>query len=1017
MEQYRPKIKLISASAGTGKTYSLIQEISRVLEHTDPSKVVAITFTRAATKDIRSRVHKKFSSTGIKNADDMNINTIHGFFAGILREQSIYFKHSADFKMLEEFDQRALFKKIASEVMIKKVADPVYEKFFAGYDFENVLEMLQKIENRYALIRDKLNTDIKTLLEQEKKAEYQKLQELISCDFIEAVAEPILTFKASSDEDKIEIKRQSVLGILPGLTELLENVRKSKDDFNSFYNAASLFKKMPSCAPGSGGKKEYWDKEQLEKVKAALKSLNTIRENVVKKYRLGEEWIIKQAAENRKIFFELFIDVHKEYENKRKELDALSFNDIERLTYDLVTKNPKVAQYYREKYDYIFVDEFQDTNFMQRNVLFEIAKQLFLVGDAKQSIYRFRNADVRVFIDTQNRCAKDEIEELTHNRRCLCKIIETVNKAFPEIFDYTHSAKRQDFEADYLRFEFGREEDIEKPGVVRFINAPSENPHPYSFNHKLEAEIALDIINKGIEEGKNYRDFALLFRVSNHMSEFEKLFREAGIPFVVYGGGSRYDLLSSLRSLFNLIIDPYDDHSMLEVLKLPYFYTSDEDIYKLKNGKEHIWEGLTTEFIKKFILDMRKIKDRGAFAEFVAEVLRISKFIPSASLVFTGQDIGAEEYILRAAKHVESEGEGIEYFMDYIYSRRTEDVGIEIDAVKLMTVHASKGLEFNSVIIPCLDHKPKGARDNIVISDDGEVAVKLSDDESNRKFNTVFYHNIKDYEAEADTAESKRTFYVAMTRARNELYMISDFSKGKGMCDKRWVDWLSGIFASDVEDYIFSSERIKALSKRKVIRTSPELVGEAPSVKYEVFRRYTVSAIRERVAGVKRVERSDDEEDTRNPKTRLGNIIHSVLENWDDKDAVAKIYERVGSDAAGHTAIIINDFVSSELGKKLLSAPKHLSEHSFAVKINNDIVSGRIDRLNIYDDHVWVVDYKSSVDEKELDGYKAQLACYLCFAESMFKGKKIMGSIIDVSQNREYVFDIEKLRPWIKDLL
>ncbi|MFH1222860.1 MAG: UvrD-helicase domain-containing protein, partial [Pseudomonadota bacterium] len=904
MERFKPKIKLISASAGTGKTYTLIEEISRVLKDTAPSKIAAITFTRAATRDIRSRVHEKFPSDVV---NEININTIHGFFAGILREQSVYFKHSSDFKILEDFDQKMLFKRTASQLLLTKVSDAVYEKFFAEYNFENVLFMLEKMEGHYAIVRDKLNADIKTLIEQEIKAGYEKLKSLIPDDFNEAVVSPILNFKASSSEDKLEVIRKDAL---PHISELAKHFAelKSKDyDRDCFYRTSSLLKEITTSAPGESGSVKNWDsKDQLEKVKYALKTLNALRKEAVDELRIGEEWLIKEAAENRKIFFELFKLVHSEYERRKKEMDALTYNDIELLTHDLVSKNTKVAEYYREKYDHIFVDEFQDTNIMQKDVLFAISKQLFLVGDAKQSIYRFRNADVRVFIGAQNECSDQELEELKKNRRCLNKIIDTVNKAFPQIFSRTHSGKRRDFEADYLEFKSGRED--KSAGCVEFIKAPSQSKHPNSFNHELEAEIALDIIKKGLASGKTYKDFAILFRISSHMSEFEKLFRQKGVPFIVYGGESRHDLLSGIRSLFSVILNPHDDHSMLEVLKQPYFYTSDEEIYKLKGKNGDIWNGLTTHPVKGFITEMRKIKDRGGFAEFVADVLRASKFIPSASLVFTGQDAGAEEAILRAAKHVESVGEGLEYFLDFIYGMKSDEIGTQIEAVKLMTVHASKGLEFNSVIIPSLDYAPKGAKDTIVISDDGEVAVKLGDYETNKKINTVFYHNIKDYEKEADTAESKRLFYVAMTRARNELYLLSDFEKGAGLEGTRWVDWISEIFKEDVKNYSGLEEQQQDIIRRKVIRTVSGAEDLIPLREYSVLKRYTVSAIKEKVSGVRPKGRLNDDQERPDPKTRLGNIIHSVLENWNDKDAVKSIYERIG-DNEERTSYIINNFV------------------------------------------------------------------------------------------------------------
>ena len=185
-----------------------------------------------------------------------------------------------------------------------------------------------------------------------------------------------------------------------------------------------------------------------------------------------------------------------------------------------------------------------------------------------------------------------------------------------------------------------------------------------------------------------------------------------------------------------------------------------------------------------------------------------------------------------------------------------------------------------------------------------------------------------------------------------------------------------------------------------MVRTGPAactLVETQPPI----LRRCSVSYIRDLARGSYDHSQTEGSRDAR---IREGNIIHSILENWNDGDAVDRIYGDMGKDAAAHLIPVIDSFVTSELGKKLLSAKEYLSEHSFAFKEGAMIISGRIDRINIYDDHVWVVDYKRSTNEKELEGYKAQLACYLKFAERAFPGKKVTGSIIDITECREYAF-------------
>lgn len=977
MEQFEPKLKLISASAGTGKTYTMIQEITKALEHTEPEKIVAITFTRAATRDIRNKV---------KELGELNVNTIHGFFAGLLREQSIYFKQSANFKILEEFDEAKLFRDSAASVMLKRIGSEPDEAFFAEYEFSNIIDMLLKLEKHYAVIKDKIITDLKELIEEEKRAEYQRMVELMPHDLEEEIIKPLNSRHANDDTDDLEILRKEICRI----AKKLKPLSGQKD----FHHNIEVLKELPDYDNKNKGKAKNWDSNEEKKIVLdAAKALNDLRRGV-KEDRLGEIWVVEEAARYRKQFFDLFLEAHAHYEKRKAELDLLSYNDIEVLTHKLVKENKKVADYYRDKFDYIFVDEFQDTNKMQSDVLFQIGKNIFVVGDAKQSIYRFRNADVRVFMETQAKCSKEELEELKTNWRCLPKIVEAVNTAFPQIFGHSHSEHgRQDFEAEYLSFEPKRNDG---EGLVRFINAPSPSKHYKAFNHELEAKIALDIINKGLSEGKNYDDFALLFRSSNHMLEFEKLFRDKGLPFVVFGGESRKDLLSSLRCLFNIILNPNDDTSMFEVLKLPAFYTSEKDLYKIRKEELSIWEVLDDKHpVKELVNRMRAKKDHGSFTEFVAEVLRVSRFIPSASLIFTGQDSGAEEAILRAAMHVESEGEGIEYFLDFLFSMKNQDAGTKSNAVKLMTVHASKGLEFNTVIIPCLDNDPNPAKDSIVLSDDGSMAVKLGDEDSNKKLNTVLYQRIKDYEEEADLAESKRLLYVAMTRAKDSLYLISDLNKSKsGLNGKRWVDWISKVFSDRIEEYSLQEERSLDAPRIKVVRAKDTNLPSSLEEAKKIPTRFSVSYLRDQFI------KYDNKKSV--GELGLGTIIHSILEHWDDREQVEAIYKRIGPDAAMNISKVVDDFTASELGKKIFSAPKTLCEYPFAVLEEGDIISGRIDRINIYDDHVWVLDYKTFVNEEDLKGYKTQIDCYVKFARKAFPGKEVRASIVDVSGCKEY---------------
>ena len=159
-------------------------------------------------------------------------------------------------------------------------------------------------------------------------------------------------------------------------------------------------------------------------------------------------------------------------------------------------------------------------------------------------------------------------------------------------------------------------------------------------------------------------------------------------------------------------------------------------------------------------------------------------------------------------------------------------------------------------------------------------------------------------------------------------------------------------------------------------------------------RRYSVSFIRDSLIQYDKKRSSEI--------VGIGTIIHSLLENFDNKDELARIYSTVQEEAKIKISSVIEDFVNSDLGQRIFSAKDYLCEHSFIVKDQNKILSGRIDRINIYENSVWVLDYKTSVDEKELPAYQAQIACYVKFAEKAFPNKKVLASIVDVTACEEY---------------
>ena len=173
-----------------------------------------------------------------------------------------------------------------------------------------------------------------------------------------------------------------------------------------------------------------------------------------------------------------------------------------------------------------------------------------------------------------------------------------------------------------------------------------------------------------------------------------------------------------------------------------------------------------------------------------------------------------------------------------------------------------------------------------------------------------------------------------------------------------------------------------------VVRTVVADIQE--SEKKNLLKRWTVSQIKEALT-----KKTEDFENF--GELGVGSLVHSALEFWHDQDFI--------QDVRSVKAIVTN-FAASDIGNKILCAKDFLTEHSFSIKIKGNIVSGRIDRINVYDDHVWIIDYKTGIKPEEIDAYKAQVACYLFFAEAKFKGKKVKGSVVDVLECKEYLVEV-----------
>lgn len=745
------------------------------------------------------------------------------------------------------------------------------------------------------------------------------------------------------------------------------------------------------------------------------------------------------------------------YKKKKLERHLIDYDDLELMAYEAITKNPEwqnILFSFDEHTDHLLIDEFQDTSTLQWKIIDKLTEEwrsgigakiesgirptIFLVGDDKQSIYAFRGANVEIFKQAKERLAewlKKEYYfiEVKENYRSLPTIVDFVNRLFerimtPELVDKPGAVKYSPFKSERSGNGEVRLSIIESTGNIRE-------------DRKREAlyiaSTIIDISNRlEIYEGKKtrkprYADMAILLRSRTHLSIFEDALRQYGIPFVVVKGIGFYQSpeVSILRDILFFLIDQKDDYSLFNILRSPLFsigYKSILDIAKKRASTE----------AGGFLLDLlQRLSDDETFEErekiktatsFITRWLRRAEKIPYATMIeeilnetegwkyfSEPQRYRNSKKFLRIIENLESKGmtaiELRERLIRSSFNPEEPKANInseEIDAVKIMTIHAAKGLQFPIVLLPCLDEE--NSRSNkIVMEEIGEKLILAYEGDSTKRKENQFFMR----EKERSLEEDKRLFYVAVTRAMDHLYM-SGIKKNK---IKGRLAHIASAFNIDLTD----EANCKGLPFRlEFIKEGQEIPCRSKTTNYTFkskddlqqdisihidpldFRPgYTWSDVTEEIEYIRK--RHGDN------WIVLGRIFHSLFEaiskglvrinDIDEKIDILIRQETVSSEViVAMKEIIRKDFQNMKdsglLEEIVLPRDNSFTELPFILQKGNKIYKGRIDRIIIDNGIAHIYDYKTyPVSDNEIDElkniYSFQLQLYKEAVERLFSFK------------------------------
>jgi len=1038
---------IVSAAAGSGKTAMLVERITRLLTSEEPKipadKIVAVTFTNDAAGELKTRLENavndvlsKSNSPWLKeqliNLENAFISTISSFCVNLLRDYAEELNLKSDFKICEGKEAERL-----SEQALDYALEAIYDSVAFSTKEKNTLRGITGEAGDSKLGR--------AVLELHKEYTKQPFPE-------KWLAEKIAVY----DRPDSAIAEESRQKIKANASACLEYINECiKLSYNEKMTAKLMQDKAfaESWKNGAEGLLEYGNSyygNVSEQYKSAKESIKKIRDMYIPVFKeiiitaglLSDfNFIIEKQAPQISVLARLFRLYEEKFRELKTERNCVDFSDAEHYVLKLL-ENKQIAETIQNSFYEIIVDEFQDSNAVQYEIfkgLSKNSKNLFFVGDVKQSIYRFRNADQRVFVSV----TEDEnftVLTLNKNYRSSKNVVDSVNEIFG--VNMTREVGGVNYD-DSAKLIFGRENDGSKTELVL-----TENEADYI------AERIEDMVESGFEiEGRacNYGDFAVLISgLSTVEEEFSAAFEARGIPYDKQKSGDYAEVpeIKTIIALLTVIEKPFEDMELLSVLMSPLYNFTAGDIADIRKSgvNRPLFENVGGDSISaRFTEDWRRwsaysknhgasklirlIYDEGGFNPLAAASINPEKTMINIRLLLhyseslkslTGDTLSGLVNTLG--------GQGGAALEEARFSAETET-----SRVKLMTIHASKGLEF-PVCFVARTNARFNLRENysdIIFSDNIGFALRYIIPETRTRCDTLLHKKAREENQAAAISEEMRKLYVACTRAKEKLILTAD-SDGEKVTEKSYLNWL--IKANiDVKS-------VGAVGEPPDENNRPAIPGGLPSAPTEdetqdiinainktysrellttIPRRFTATQIGVKEAEFSALEDMQDEP-TIFPRSasfmgnrkltgkKRGDAYHKMMELIDfkagDFDVQMKNLKTrfTEEEFAAVEPEKIAGFFNSALGKRAAASPKVQKEFMLCTEISlselgypkeydelfdeKSFVQGIADMFFYEDDEIILVDYKTNKNtarSKLIEQYEKQLEIYALAIEEM----------------------------------
>ena len=909
---YREESLLVAAAAGSGKTAVLVERICTMVTGENPidiDRLLVVTFTRAAATEMRERISERIAKAleqdpqnenllrQLALLNQANIMTIDAFCRRVIEENFHLVDLDPDYRLLDDTETNILVAETMEEVLEEsfEVGNPAFLQLVdvLGGDRsdEGLIEKVRKVWNF-----SRSGTNPKAWIKQVSSAYDQPAEGWTKTEWYEylirevhEVGQEIFKLTATVRRElaeHLELPEKYTNFYKAELTEVEEiagvlikshdysEIRRTVYDKLALEGDSKLFKNL-----NTAGRPK--DKITTGRIKSLREGYKNLLEKLSATF-LDKEWetqirMISDMSVPMRALGDLTLLFYDRLQEKKRELNRVDFADIEHFALQILRdkKGPsEVAENYQKRFEEVLIDEYQDSNDVQEAILTSVSrkeKNIFMVGDVKQSIYRFRQAKPDIFLGKYKRFKGLHEEETSDGRRILLyknfrsrpEVLDSVNSIFTAIMSERAG------ELDYTKEEeliFGANYDTDEKNPVHIQLVDSSTPLDADYEDmgelddlkgvELEArsvatqikslvnDSGMQINDRGTLRRLHYRDIVILLRATSTVAgTFKEALEELAIPVFSDTGSSYFESIEirTMMALLRTIDNPRQDIPLLATLRSPLFSFTEDELIKLRQLDREVLfldclklareneefrkaEAKLSSKVSSFWVQLNRWRDESVHLpldEFIWKIYSDTAYLEYVGAMPNGYQRQANLRILfqRAGEYEKTAFKGLYRFIRYIDAMQEKSndygdariIGENEDVVRIMSIHKSKGLEFPVVFLANSGKRFNRMDQNgdMILHEKLGIAIRHRDPVRGTVEETLPRVVMKAKINEEDISEEMRVLYVAMTRAKEKLFITGNIknvaktmakwalagetlpsSPRKVLADSSYLDWI-----------------------------------------------------------------------------------------------------------------------------------------------------------------------------------------------------------------------------------